>query len=298
MSNSSAKYIDGINEEAMDEFLSALRSGSWAQAQGQLENKRAGFCCLGVAARLFHQVVGIERREPSDSGLIWYGDASGALPSAIADYLGIPEANRTDTSHGYVVTTTDIKFFKQGHVDQAGADDDDWDDDNHQTAISWNDTMGKSFAEIADAFDEEFRRPSKYVDGINEQNFDKFLSALRSGDFIQGKSHLESNGKFCCLGVACGLAADEGAVTRYAASVWTVRYDGIGSVMPDCVYDWLGIPESHRFGGDVPFRKNGFKDVWESDGDQMNTAIGWNDGRSKSFLEIADAFEQEFTRES
>lgn len=38
---------------------------------------------------------------------------------------------------------------------------------------------------------------------------DKWIAALRSGKYEQGKSALESNGKFCCLGVACRVVEVE-----------------------------------------------------------------------------------------
>lgn len=33
----------------------------------------------------------------------------------------------------------------------------------------------------------------------------KWIAALRSGEYEQGKSSLEDEGKFCCLGVLCNI---------------------------------------------------------------------------------------------
>ena len=38
----------------------------------------------------------------------------------------------------------------------------------------------------------------------------RWVSALRSGEFKQGKGALEAKGKHCCLGVLCELALVEG----------------------------------------------------------------------------------------
>ena len=40
---------------------------------------------------------------------------------------------------------------------------------------------------------------------------DKWLKALRGGEYKQGKTKLHSDGKYCCLGVACRIA---GASTK------------------------------------------------------------------------------------
>lgn len=141
---------------------------------------------------------------------------------------------------------------------------------------------------------------SKYIDGINETNMDAFLADLRSGDFVQGKNALErKNGSFCCLGVACQRAAKEGVVKR--STMWgSVYYAETSGALPKAVADWLGLPETHRVDGvtsfDIPFFKQGFLPGPASK-NRVHTAIGWNDGEDKTFSEIADALEKEFTRE-
>jgi hypothetical protein len=37
----------------------------------------------------------------------------------------------------------------------------------------------------------------------------KWLDALRSGPFIQGRGYLERNGEHCCLGVLCAIQDNE-----------------------------------------------------------------------------------------
>jgi hypothetical protein len=41
---------------------------------------------------------------------------------------------------------------------------------------------------------------------MNVDNVRKWLAALRSGEYAQGKSAMFRNGSYCCLGVACEVA--------------------------------------------------------------------------------------------
>lgn len=141
---------------------------------------------------------------------------------------------------------------------------------------------------------------SKYVEGINEERFDAFLSDLRSGEYNQGSGRLESKGAFCCLGIACIRPAAEGVVERYRDEWGSVYYGETSVDLPAGVADYLGIPLTHRVdpsGGstNVAFFKQGYDS--ETRSGMVQTAIGWNDELEKSFVEIADAFEQEFLKE-
>lgn len=40
---------------------------------------------------------------------------------------------------------------------------------------------------------------------INKVTFDEWMDALESGDYKQGKTYLNNNGQFCCLGVLADL---------------------------------------------------------------------------------------------
>lgn len=153
---------------------------------------------------------------------------------------------------------------------------------------------------------------SKYIDGINEERFDAFLSDLRSGNYKQGQSALHTVDKyedgvvehFCCLGVACIRPAAEGVITvsHPESNGYMVKYDGYNATdLPNKVADYLGIPHENRIthsetSGDVAFFKMGYET--EEDGLSNGfSAIGLNDRHHKTFHEIADAFEKEFTRE-
>jgi hypothetical protein len=136
---------------------------------------------------------------------------------------------------------------------------------------------------------------SKYIDGINEENMDAFLAALRSGEFEQGKYHLNQNGKMCCLGVASELAHRAGVVTKEVDEYGAAKYNGYTGILGEKVAEWLGLPNTHD--GDVAFHKSGYRPNHIGHGYMAITAMGYNDLLNKSFLEIADAFEKEFLKE-
>lgn len=140
-----SKYVDGIHEERFDNFLADLRSGEYKQGDNALERIDGAFCCLGVAC-VRPAAEGVVERNVSRYGGIYYGPTSVDMPFAVADYLGIPTVNRQSDGD----TGTDIIFFKSGYQDM--------DDHKHATAIGFNDFQGKSFAEIADAFELEFTK--------------------------------------------------------------------------------------------------------------------------------------------
>lgn len=76
-----------------------------------------------------------------------------------------------------------------------------------------------------------------------------WVDALRSGDYLQGRRSLHYKGHeetFCCLGVACKLAADNGVVSADDAYS-DVVYAGCTVAMPPVVRNWLGL--SGNLGG-------------------------------------------------
>jgi len=70
----------------------------------------------------------------------------------------------------------------------------------------------------------------------------KWVKALRSKKYKQGKSHLNKDGRYCCLGVACDLAVKAGVIEEgVIGSGGSIYYDGGDGVLPDSVAEWLGL---------------------------------------------------------
>ena len=75
-----------------------------------------------------------------------------------------------------------------------------------------------------------------------EQVKQKWLSALRSGDYQQTRSYLRNEDGFCCLGVLCDLYGKEHNVE------WNLANSGINyefqdepECLPPSVVEWAGV---------------------------------------------------------
>lgn len=96
---------------------------------------------------------------------------------------------------------------------------------------------------------------------VNKENVKKFVDALRSGDFKQGRRALRSGDSFCCLGVACELyrrATNKGKWVTDAFNPDCFVDDGAdindrnyldsgasGAVMTKAVYNYFGFPNDN-----------------------------------------------------
>lgn len=87
---------------------------------------------------------------------------------------------------------------------------------------------------------------------------EKWVAALRSGDYKQGKKvlHNEDNNTYCCLGVLCDIAVAEGVVEGVEtkedlrliggeSDIWVdaTMYDGAYATPPRSVQAWAGIDD-------------------------------------------------------
>lgn len=102
----------------------------------------------------------------------------------------------------------------------------------------------------------------------------KWVAALRSGEYKQGREQLKYGNEFCCLGVLCDLYAKEHEVEFD---------DGLadyGSELPsDTVCEWAGLPKNNP-----EVQVDGY----------LHEVSVHNDGtvvEGKTFAQIADAIE-------
>lgn len=82
----------------------------------------------------------------------------------------------------------------------------------------------------------------------NTENAQKWIDALRSGEYQQAKGSLRKPEGFCCLGVACDVAINNGVqievrevISPFAGPMFV--YGDEDSWLPQEVKDWLGWPE-------------------------------------------------------
>jgi hypothetical protein len=77
---------------------------------------------------------------------------------------------------------------------------------------------------------------------MNPQIKQKWVSALRSGDYQQTQEHLHDKNGFCCLGVLCDLYGKEHNVEWNLANMpGYYAFQGRETVLPLSVIEWAGV---------------------------------------------------------
>lgn len=113
----------------------------------------------------------------------------------------------------------------------------------------------------------------------------RWVDALRSGKYEQGRGLLCHDGRFCCLGVLCELAAEDGVVERQPRTDGAVVFDrtpnaGLTAglvLLPAAVMAWAGLDVDYA--GRVVI------------GGKYEPIPDHNDDGGASFDELADAIE-------
>lgn len=133
---------------------------------------------------------------------------------------------------------------------------------------------------------------------MNPEIKKRWTDALRSGNYQQTTGVLhrfkDDNVGYCCLGVLCDLAAQEGVVNErqdgYEYSIFedNIRptYDGSATELPLSVQEWAGFEK---------YESNPtFKNQWvNSTGHGFNTLAEVNDNGG-TFEDIAKIIEEQF----
>ena len=130
---------------------------------------------------------------------------------------------------------------------------------------------------------------------MNSEIKQKWLEALRSGEYIQGKNHLAKEGQYCCLGVLCDLAVQEGIlrpgevdedgiiVYQSAGSAVNDRSYSESSTLPRQVKEWAGLNHRNPY-----FREPDERGV------RMSHFLSALNDNGSTFTEIADKIEEYF----
>lgn len=128
---------------------------------------------------------------------------------------------------------------------------------------------------------------------MNPEIKQKWVDALRSGEYKKGTEYLYSDNGFCCLGVLCDLHSKETGEgwidisSRYSPNdpefQRNVRsYQGRYEVLPRVVMCWAGLPDGNP---DISFKHVGVSTI--------STIAQYNDRVAETFDEIADLIEKE-----
>lgn len=126
---------------------------------------------------------------------------------------------------------------------------------------------------------------------MNEDIKARWVAALRSDEYEQGKDWLCKDGKYCCLGVLSDLAVKDGVIDAPEATTWdeaALNFDGEPALLPEAVAEWAGIMrfDEHYDGVVVPA-----EDPIVPFGDEEKTLAELND-EGKTFSELADLIEE------
>lgn len=77
---------------------------------------------------------------------------------------------------------------------------------------------------------------------MNPEIKTKWVAALRSGEFKQGRKQLRRGDNFCCLGVLCELYRRETGNGDWSTGGYFL---GTSDILPSSVRDWAGLAESN-----------------------------------------------------
>lgn len=140
----------------------------------------------------------------------------------------------------------------------------------------------------------------------------KFVEALRSGDYKQtsGALHLKGDG-YCCLGVLCSLAEAEGVVTlaNSRGSSYTIYQavndsnDASTTALPEAVAEWAGIEITDKenkvsaldsLWREIPLPTPVVIEREDSVEVTLDTLMALNDTGNFTFNQIADIVEEQF----
>ena len=111
---------------------------------------------------------------------------------------------------------------------------------------------------------------------MNPQIKQKWVDALRSGDYKQTQNRLHNEYGFCCLGVLCDLYGKENNVEWEPSIYYNNDYEfqHMVTVLPLSVMEWAGVEEVNPYVNGGPF-----------------TLAELND-QGSTFNEIADVIEE------
>ena len=106
---------------------------------------------------------------------------------------------------------------------------------------------------------------------MNKEIKDKWVKALRSGEYKQGRLYLQRDNLFCCLGVLCKVLDVPNIVSDYKHNTIAFNFGN--------EYSHVGLPTT--------FRQN-----IELSAIEEGVLINMNDKLGKNFSQIADYIEE------
>lgn len=119
----------------------------------------------------------------------------------------------------------------------------------------------------------------------NKERVQLLVEALRSAEYRQIKDKLGSTNGYCCLGVACEVAIQNGLEIESRTIDGEYFYDGESCTLPNSVRRW------YEFDNVNP-------DIYIDSEDNQIPATTANDDRGLDFQQIADGFEKQYLNDT
>lgn len=133
----------------------------------------------------------------------------------------------------------------------------------------------------------------------NQARIRKFVEALRSKRFRQGHGALhrmrQGSDEYCCLGVACEVAIEDGLDLKVSNDGHFVRYGDEFGHLPISVQAWYGF-ESENPSLTLVKRLHWWQRLFRKPVTSKRSAVAANDGLGWNFDHIADAFERKYLK--
>ena len=83
---------------------------------------------------------------------------------------------------------------------------------------------------------------------MNPQIKQKWVDALRSGEYQQTQNYLRKEDGFCCLGVLCDLYGKENNVEwNLASDGHNYKFQDKESHLPSSVIEWAGVDDDNPY---------------------------------------------------
>lgn len=116
----------------------------------------------------------------------------------------------------------------------------------------------------------------------------RWVTALRGSRFEQGQGKLRNeHDEYCCLGVLCQLAAEDGIIPDALWDYDTWSYVGHREYLPEAVWHWAGLDRMN------PFIYIPDPDYPDDPEEILESSLSEFNDTGHSFDEIADIIEDQ-----
>jgi hypothetical protein len=129
---------------------------------------------------------------------------------------------------------------------------------------------------------------------MNPEIKEQWVTALRSGEYRQGKGALKRKDdegfQYCCLGVLCELAIENGVNVKQSVVDGEYFYDNGDMILPQKVRAWAAVEDTNPYIANI-FANGGYHRFALA---ELNDGAPSYNMASWTFAQIADLIEEKF----